>query len=324
MKRREFISLLGGAAAWPLVARAQQPGVPVVGFLNSASADGYAVMADAFKEGLKETGYVEGRNVAIEYRWADNRNDRLPSLAADLVSRRVTVIFANSPSVAAAKAATSSIPITFMTGDDPVRLGFVASLNRPGGNATGVTILSGALAAKRLGLLHQLLPHAKTVATLINLDFQPSERFQADVESAARVLGLSIQRLEAINEREIEEAFNRLAQARPDALLVGPGPFLDSRRDLLVARAAKLAMPAAYETRATAVAGGLTSYGASVADGYRQAGIYTGRVLKGEKPAELPVLQPTKFEFVINLKTARMLGLDISPTLLVLADEVIE
>ena len=287
-------------------------------------SDVFAGRLRAFHQGLSETGYVEGRNVAIEYRWADNRNDRLPSLATDLVSRRVTVIFANSPSVAAAKAATSSIPITFMTGDDPVRLGFVASLNRPGGNATGVTILSGALAAKRLGLLHQLLPHAKTVATLINLDFQPSERFQADVESAARVLGLSIQRLEAINEREIEEAFHRLAQARPDALLVGPGPFLDSRRDVLVALAAKLAMPAAYETRATAVAGGLTSYGASVADGYRQAGIYTGRVLKGEKPAELPVLQPTKFEFVINLKTARMLGLDISPTLLVLADEVIE
>ena len=323
--RRKFLATLGSAAAaWPLTAGAQQPAMPVIGFLNSASADGYAVMADAFKEGLKETGYVEGRNVAIEYRWADNRNDRLPSLAADLVSRRVTVIFANSPSVAAAKAATSSIPITFMTGDDPVRLGFVASLNRPGGNATGVTILSGALAAKRLGLLYQLLPHAKTVATLINLDFQPSERFQADVESAARVLGLSIQRLEAINEREIEEAVNRLAQARPDALLVGPGPFLDSRRDLLVALAAKLAMPAAYETRATAVAGGLTSYGASVADGYRQAGIYTGRVLKGEKPAELPVLQPTKFEFVINLKTAKALGLQIPDRLLALADEVIE
>jgi ABC-type uncharacterized transport system substrate-binding protein len=209
--RREFITLLGGAVAtWPIAARAQQPGVPVVGFLNSASADGYAVMADAFKEGLKETGYVEGRNVAIEYRWADNRNDRLPSLAADLVSRRVTVIFANSPSVVVAKAATDSIPITFMTGDDPVRLGFVASLNRPGGNATGVTILSGALAAKRLGLLHQVLPPAKTIATLINLDFQPSARFQADVESAARVLGLSIQRLEASNEREIEGAFLRL------------------------------------------------------------------------------------------------------------------
>jgi len=228
--RREFITLFGGAAAWPYAARAQQPAMPVVGFLNSASADGYAVMADAFKEGLKETGYVEGRNVAIEYRWADNRNDRLPSLAADLVSSRVTVIFANSPSVAAAKAATNSIPITFMTGDDPVRLGFVASLNRPGGNATGVTILSGALAAKRLGLLHQVLPHAKTVATLINLDFQPSERFQADVESAARVLGLSIQRLKASNERDFGAGPPRCASGRPRPVLGLPARSVGGAR----------------------------------------------------------------------------------------------
>ncbi len=324
MRRREFITLIGGGAAWPLAANAQQTTLPVVGFLNSASADGYASMASAFRQGLKETGYVEGNNVAIEYRWADNQNNRLPALAADLVSRHVTVIFANSPSVTAAKAATDTIPITFMTGDDPVRLGFVASFNRPGGNATGVTILSGALAAKRLGLLHELIPHAKTIAVLINLDFQPSERFQADVEAGARVLGLSIQRLEASNEREIEAAFNRLTEARVDALLVGPGPFLDSRRDLLVALAAKIAIPAGYETRATAVAGGLISYGASVADGYRQAGIYTGRILKGAKPSELPILQPTAFELAINLKTAKALGLEVPPTLLARADEVIE
>jgi len=247
--------------------------MPVVGFLNSASAVGYAVMADAFKEGLKETGYVEGRNVAIKYRWADNRNDRLPSLAADLVSSRVTVIFANSPSVAAAKAATNSIPITFMTGEDPVRRGFVASFNRPGGNITGVTILCGEVAAKRLALLHELVPHANKIATLINSDFGPSGRFEADVEKAARALGLSIQQMQASNEREIEDAFNTLVQARVNALLVGPGPFLDSRRHQLVALAAKIGIPAGYETRATALAGGLTSYGPSVADAYRQAGV---------------------------------------------------
>jgi putative tryptophan/tyrosine transport system substrate-binding protein len=323
MKRRAFIAALGGAAAWPIAARAQQS-MAVIGFLNSASADGYASMAAAFRQGLKETGYVEGNNVAIEYRWAENQYDRLPALAADLVSRRVTVIFANNPSVSAAKAATSTIPIIFMSGDDPVRLGFVVSFNKPGGNASGVTILSGALAAKRLQLLHELIPNAKTIAVLVNSDFGPSGRFQADVEAAARVLGISIRPLQANNEREIEDAFSSLTQARADALLVGPGPFLDSRRDLLVALAARIAIPAAYETRATAVAGGLISYGASVGDGYRQAGIYTGRVLKGENPADLPVVQPTKFELVVNLKTAKVLGLDIPPQLLARADEVIE
>ena len=323
MRRREFIAALGGAAAWPVAVRAQQS-MPVIGFLNSASADGYASMAAAFRQGLKETGYVEGNNVAIEYRWAENQYDRLPALAADLVSRRVTVIFANNPSVSAAKAATNTIPIIFMSGDDPVRLGFVVSFNKPGGNASGVTILSGALAAKRLQLLHELIPNAKTIAVLVNSDFGPSGRFQADVEAAARVLGISIRPLQANNEREIEDAFSSLTQARADALLVGPGPFLDSRRDLLVALAARIAIPAAYETRATAVAGGLISYGASVGDGYRQAGIYTGRVLKGENPADLPVVQPTKFELVVNLKTAKALGLEIPPQLLARADEVIE
>ena len=325
MRRRDFITLIGGVAmSWPLTGHAQQTTLPVVGFLNSASADGYASMAAAFRQGLKDTGYVDGNNVTIEYRWAENQYDRLPALAADLVSRRVTVIFANSPSIAAAKAATTTIPITFLSGDDPVRLGFVASLNRPGGNATGVAILSGALAAKRLELLRELVPHARTIAILINSDFGASGRFQSDVEAAARALGLAIQFLQTNNEREIDGAFNSLAQARADALLVGPGPFLDSRRELLVALAAKTAIPAGYETRATAVAGGLISYGADVGDGYRQAGIYTARILKGANPNDLPVVQPTKFELVINLKTAKALGLAVPRPLLTLADGVIE
>jgi putative ABC transport system substrate-binding protein len=281
-------------------------------------------MADAFKEGLKEAGYADGQNVAIEYRWADNQYERLPALAADLVNRRVSVIFANSPSIPAALAATKTIPIIFNSGGDPVRLGFVASLSRPGGNASGVAILAGELAAKRLEVLHQIVPNSKSVAVLVNADFGPSARFRADVEAAARMLGLATPFLEASTPSEIEAAFNSLAQTRPDALLVGPGPFLDSHRDLLVQRAAKIAMPAAYETRATALAGGLVSYGADVGDAYRQAGVYAGRVLKGERPADLPVVQATKLELVINLKTAKALGLTVPPTLLAIADEVID
>jgi putative tryptophan/tyrosine transport system substrate-binding protein len=325
VRRRQFLCLVGAASiSWPLTGRAQQTTLPVVGFLNSASANGYASMAAAFRRGLMETGYVEGNNVAIEYRWADDQYDRLPALATDLVSRRANVIFANSPSIAAAKAATKTIPIVMMSGDDPVRQGFVTSFNRPGGNITGVSILSAELAAKRLDLLRELVPHAKSIAILINSDFGSSGNFRSDVEAAARALGLAIEFLQGNNEREIDHAFNNLAQTRADALLVGPGPFLDSRRDLLVALAAKIAAPAGYETRATAVAGGLISYGADVADGYRRAGRYVGRILKGEKPAELPVDQATKFEFVINLKTAKALGLDVPPMLLARADEVIE
>jgi putative tryptophan/tyrosine transport system substrate-binding protein len=326
VRRRDFIKVIvGSTAVWPLAARAQQPVMPVVGFLNSASADGYASMAGAFRQGLEKTGYIAGSNVTIKYRWANDQYELLPALAADLVGERVTVIFANGPSVAAAKAATNTIPIIFLTGDDPVRLGFVASFNRPGGNATGVAILSGELAAKRLELLRKLVPHARTIAVLINPDYRPvSQRFKADIEAAAGPLGLMIQFLEANNEREIIGAYNSFVQTPPDALLVGPGPFLDSRRDLLVALAAQRAIPAAYETRATAVAGGLVSYGADVADGYRQAGIYTGRVLKGESPVDLPVLQATKFELVINLKTAKALGLDVPLGLTAGADEVIE
>jgi putative ABC transport system substrate-binding protein len=324
LKRREFLTLFGSAAlAWPHATRAQ-PAMPVVGFLNSASADGYAVMANAFRLGLKEAGYVEGENVAIEYRWADNVYDRLPALAADLVNRRVSVIVANSPSIAPAEAATKSIPIAFLSGDDPVRLGFVASLAKPGGNATGVTIFSGGLAAKRLGLLRDLVPQAKIIAVLINSDWPAAVRFQADIEAAAAVIDLPIQILKANKEAEIDDAFNSLAQTKAGAVLVGPGPFFDSRRDKLIALAAKVAIPAAYETRATAIAGGLVSYGASVQDGYRQVGVYAGRVLKGENPAEMPVMQPVKFEFVINLQTAKTLGLSVPASMLAVADEVIE
>jgi putative ABC transport system substrate-binding protein len=320
------MTLVGGAVvAVPVAALAQQqPAMPVIGFLNSASADGYTVMADAFKHGLKETGYIEGQNVAIEYRWANNAYDRLPGLAADLVKRQVAVIVANSPSIAPAMAATKTIPITFLSGDDPVRLGFVTSLAKPGGNATGVTIFSGGLAAKRLGLLRDLVPQAKLVAVLINSDWPAAVRFQTDVEEAARAVGLQIQVLRANKESEIDDAFNGLAQTQAGAILVGPGPFFDSRRDKLIALAAKARIPTGYESRATAIAGGLVSYGTSVQDGYRQVGVYTGRVLRGEKPADLPVLQPIKFQFVINLQTAKTLGLTVPANLLIVADEVIE
>jgi putative tryptophan/tyrosine transport system substrate-binding protein len=325
MRRRTLVAVLGGAMAWPLLANAQQqPALPIVGFLNSASADAYGVMAAAFREGLRETGYVDGHNVIIEYRWAEDRSDRVPGLASDLVNRHVAVIFANSPTVPDAKAATAIIPIVFMAGDDPVRLGFVGSFNRPGGNVTGVSILSFELAAKRLELLRDLVPQARLMAVLINSDFAPSTRFRADIESAARAFDMPIEFLPANNDAEIEAAFATLAQAHADALLVGPGPFLDSRRERLVALAAKNNVPAAYETRATALAGGLMSYGASVQDGYRQAGIYAGRILKGEKPAELPVVQLSKFELVVNLKTAKALGITVPPTILIAADEVIE
>jgi len=324
MKRRKFITLIAGAAVWPLAAPAQESTMAAVGFLNSASADGYASMAAAFRRGLKEAGYAEGQNVTIEYRWADNQYERLPALAADLVNRRVNVIFANSPSIPAALATTKTIPIIFNSGDDPVQLGFVASLNRPGGNATGMVIFSGQLAAKRLELLRELIPSSKTIAVLINTDFGPSALFRADVEAAARALGVATPILQASKPAEIETAFDSLAHTRPDALLVGPGPFLDSHRDRLIAGVAKAAIPAAFETRASALAGGLISYGADVGDAYRQAGVYAGRVLKGEKPADLPVVRVTKLELVINLKTAKALGLDLPAKVLAVADEVVE
>ena len=329
MRRRDFIGVVGGAVVassllWPHIGQAEQKALPIVGFLNSASADGYGLMAAAFKQGLKETGRVEGQNVTIEYRWADNAYDRLPALAAELVSRRVAVIVANGPAIAAAEAITKTIPIAFVTGEDPVGPGFVASLSKPGGNATGVTIFSGELAAKRLGLLRELIPQAKTIAVLVNTGWPAAMRFQADVEIAARAMGLPIQVLQANSDGEIEDVFKGLAQNRADALLVGPGPFYDSVRDKLVAFAAKIAIPAAFESRATAAAGGLISYGASVQDGYRQVGVYAGRILNGEKPTDIPVMLPTKFELVINLKTARALGLTIPAGVLAITDEVIE
>lgn len=298
--------------------------IPVIGFLNSASPSGYAAMAAAFREGLKQAGFVPGENVQIENRWANDTYDKLPQFAQELVQRRVAVIFANSPSIPHVKNATGSIPIVFTSGDDPVRLGFVESLNRPGGNLTGVAIMSNELAAKRLSLLRDLIPNTRRVAVLINTDFGPSSRFRADVESAAKSLAIELTFQKTSSDQEIEDAFVSMNADRPDAILVGPGPFLDSRRSSLISLAEKSNIPAGYETRASAEAGGLTSYGANVADAYRQAGAYVGRILKGEKPAELPVALATKVEFIINGKTAKALRIDLNPSLLAVADEVIE
>jgi putative ABC transport system substrate-binding protein len=326
MKRREFITLLGGAAAWPLSARAQQPAMPVIGYLSGASPGPFAHLAAAFRAGLQEGGYTEGQSVAIEYRWAEGRYDRLPSLAADLVNRQVAVIASTGGYAAAraAVAATATIPIVFSSGSDPVKLGLVASLSRPGGNATGVYLFIGALDPKKLGLLHELVPQASLFGALLNPNTEDFQIRLASVQEAARTVGQQIHIVPASTERELDSAFADLSQLRARALVVGADPFFNSRRDQIVALAARYAMPAIYEGRDYAVAGGLMSYGTDLAEGYHQVGVYTARILKGAKPADLPVLQSTKFQFVINMKTAKVLGVKISDNLLSLADEVIE
>jgi putative ABC transport system substrate-binding protein len=322
LRRREFITLLGGAAAWPFTARAQQPAMPVVGFLNSRSPAEAAYLVAAFRQGLNEAGYVEQRN----YRWAEGHYQRLPGLADELVRAGVAVIAATggAPSALAAKGATTTIPVVFTSGDEPVTTGLVSSLNRPGGNVTGVSMIANQLGAKRLELLHELVPNARAIAFLANPNYSSTEAQVRDAREATRALGLTFHVFEAGSERDLEPVFAALVQQRSGALLVATDPFFNSWRDRLVGLAARHALPAIYPYREFTVAGGLMSYAPSLVDGYRQTGIYTGRVLKGEKPADLPVLQPTKFELVINLRAAKALGLTIPLTLQVAADEVIE
>jgi putative ABC transport system substrate-binding protein len=320
MKRREFIGLVGGAAAWPLAARGQQPAMPVIGFLNGASPSAAVDQVNAFRQGIKELGYLAGQNVTIEFRWAENQYDRLPAMAADLVSRKATVIFAGGPPAAkAAKAATATIPIVFTSGDDPVKSGLVASLNRPGGNVTGVSILLRELQAKRLELLRELIPSAKVVGLLTH-----PRSSSEDAEAAARTMSLQLYAAPAATEDALDSAFASFATHRVAAVLVGSDPAWSAWRRRIFALASATRLPAVYETRDYVRDGGLMSYGASVSDAYREAGAYVARIIKGETPANLPVLQPTKFELVINLKTAKTLGLEIPPSLLARADEVTE
>src|SRR5262245_23950855 len=328
MRRRDFITLLGGAAAaWPMAARAQQPAMPVVGFVSGRPADASARHLAAFRKGLNEAGFVEEQNVTVEYHWLDGRYDRIPSLIADLVRRRVAVIATPGPTAAvqAAKAATTTIPIVFGGGGDPVTLGLVASLARPDGNATGISFLTQEIAAKRLGLFHDLVPKAARIAMLVNSANRPiAELMLRDMPEAARALGVQIQVVNASTGREIEAAFVTIAQDRGDALFVAPDGFFNARRVQFATLAAHYRIPATYGQREVVEAGGLMSYGTDLLENYRQVGVYTGQILKGAKPADLPVLQSSKFEFVINLKTAKALGLDIPPTPLACADEVIE
>jgi ABC-type uncharacterized transport system substrate-binding protein len=325
MRRRKFIVLFGSGLAWPLVARAQQPPMPVVGFLHSGSAQPNVNLVTAFRNGLNESGYVIDKNVAIEFLWAGGRYDRLTELAADLVRHKVAVIFgAGPPAAHAASAATRTIPVVFVTGEDPVKSGLVASLNHPGGNVTGAAILTGQLGAKQLGLLRELLPKAALVAILVNPNNPLTEAIITDVRAAATVTGHQIQVVNASDEGEIDKAFATLKELHADAVIVGADPYFFARNEQLVALAARYMFPAIFEFREFAANGGLMSYGASIMDGYRRAGVYAGQILKGAKPADLPVLQPTKFELVINLKTVKTLGLTVSPGLLAIADEVIE
>jgi len=327
IERRQFITLLGGAAAWPIAVRAQQPGrLPTIGFLGSESPGGTTERVRAFRQGLNEAGYVEGRDVAIEFRWAEDHNDRLPDLAADLVRRRVAVIVAAGSSAAAlaAKAATVIIPIVFQMGGDPVDVGLVASFNRPGSNATGILSMNSELVGKRLGLLHEFIPRAARLAMLVNPDDPNTASITRRAQQAAAAIGLPIEILAVSTNRNIDTAFASLAQKQLEAVLVSPGPLFVDRRVQLVTLAVRHLVPTIYPYREMTEIGGLMSYGASLVDIWRQSGIYTGRILKGEKPSDLPVVQPTKFEFVINLQTARTLGIEVPQGLLARADEVIE
>ena len=326
MRRRDFIALLGGAAAWPLTARAQQQKVPVVGFLGSTSAPPWTHLVAGFRAGLKEAGFTEGQNVAITFRWADGQYDRLPGLAAELVRSRVDILVATGglPTITAAKAATSDIPIVFTLGSDPVALGIVASLNRPGGNITGAILFTATIDAKRFGLLNDMAPNATVTAVLVNPKNPTIPARSRELEAAAATLGKRLQFLHASTPQELEAAFGALGRLGAGALFVGADPFLNSMRGTIVGLAARHAIPAIYEQREFAMAGGLMSYGTDFADSYRRAGVYAGRILKGEKPADLPVVQATKFELVINLKTAKALGIEVPPGISAQADEVIE
>jgi len=326
MRRREFIGVLGGAAAWPLAARAQQPAAPIIGFLNPASSTEFAYRVAAFREGLAEMGYVENQNVKIEYRWGQHQYDRLPELATDLVQHRVAAIAATGgvPSVRAAKTATSGIPIIFTFEGDPVEFGLVASLNHPGGNVTGITMISSLIVPRRIGLLRDVIPGIKTIAILMNSTSPANKAEVAAAEQAARTFGWQVRVLSASGNGDFGEAFQPLTRERADALLVCTDPIFESQRDQIIALAAHHVVPAIYALREYPMSGGLMSYGASITDLYRQAGVYIGRILKGERPADLPVMQASKFEFVINLKTAKTLGLTIPNQMQLLADEVIE
>src|SRR5262245_49027922 len=327
MKRRAFITLLGSAAAaWPLAARAQQPAMPVLGVINAGSPDTQSDRMRAFRQGLKDAGYVEGENVTIEYRWGENQIDRIPALVTELIRRQVAVIVATGGSVPAlaAKAGTTTIPIVFAVPEDPVRLGLVANLGRPGGNATGINFFSNELIAKRMELLRELVPAARHVAVFVDPPDANAETLLRDVETAARAMGLQIQILNVSASRDIDATFATFARERPNAVFIGGGPLFVSRRVQLVLLAARHAVPASYGSREYAEIGGLMSYGTSLTDAYRQVGIYAGRILKGTKPADLPVMQATKFELVINHAAARVLGLTVPPALLARADEVIE
>jgi putative ABC transport system substrate-binding protein len=325
LRRREFITLLGGAAGvWPIAARAQQSTMPVIGFLRSSPLNMSIPLVAAFRQGLKEAGFNEGQNVAIEFRYADNQIDRLPALADELIRRPVNVIVANVLAALAAKNATTTVPIVFATGSDPVKDGLVPSLNRPGGNVTGVSFVSGALATKRFEILRQLTPNAKSVAMLVQLDSDESVIEQREVQAAARASGQQLIVFDVNSSADIESAFATMATRGVGAVYVGTGPFTTSHREELTELAGRNAIPAMYALREFVTVGGLMSYGASINDAYRQVGIYAARILKGEKPADLPVMQSTKFDFVINLKTARALGLTVPPSLIALADEVVE